>query len=267
MKKVNLIPNVKKLEITEGDFNLNSDCNIIISDERDLIPAQLLASSLRMSTGFHLPVIQAQDNGDNNICLSSKGVGKKDKNGFTDEEYSVDITKTNCSLMSNTVSGLFPAVQTLLQLFQDDVFSEEVVFSKWTIPCVQINDKPRFKWRGVHLDVARHFYDKDEVKRIIDLISLYKFNKLHLHLTDDQGWRIEIKRYPKLTKVGAKRESTLIGHGSSSPKRYDDITYEGYFTQKDIKEIVKYASERGIDIIPEIDMPGHMQAQFLPIQN
>lgn len=260
MKKISLIPIVNQLEITEGYFNLSNDCNIIIIEKRDLIPAQLLALSLRLSTGFKLPVIHSHEIGKNNICLSSKGIDEKDKFGLTDEEYSIDITKSSCRLIANTVSGLFPAVQTLLQLFPDDVFSEELVSRDWNISCVEINDKPRFKWRGVHLDVARHFYNKDEVKRIIDLISLYKFNKLHLHLTDDQGWRIEILRYPKLTEVGATRESTLIGHGASSPKRYDDIPYGGYFTQNDIKDIVSYASKRGIDIIPEIDMPGHMQA-------
>ena len=124
----------------------------------------------------------------------------------------------------------------------------------------RIQDKPKFQWRGLHLDVSRHFFNVQEVKRFIDLMALYKFNKFHWHLTDDQGWRIEIKKYPKLTSIGAFRDSTLLGHYSDLPRVYDGEEYGGFYTQEDVKEIVQYAKTKYIDVIPEIELPGHSRA-------
>jgi hexosaminidase len=128
------------------------------------------------------------------------------------------------------------------------------------LPCCIISDSPRLPWRGMHLDVSRHFFSKEDVLKFIDTIALYRMNKLHLHLTDDQGWRVEIKKYPKLTEIGSIRECTIKGHAGKAPRRYDNTPHGGFYTQEDIKEMVTYAKEREIDIIPEIDMPGHMQA-------
>lgn len=148
---------------------------------------------------------------------------------------------------------IFNGVVSLLQLIQ---FENEMPF----VTAAIVDDQPKFDWRGLHLDVSRHFYSVDEVKRFIDLMTLYKFNKFHWHLTDDQGWRIEIKKYPKLTEIGAFRDSTLIGHYSDSPRLYDGQKYDGFYTQEDIKEVIHYANKHFIEVIPEIELPGHSRA-------
>ena len=133
---------------------------------------------------------------------------------------------------------------------------------KWTIPAVTIVDRPRFSWRGMHLDVSRHFMPKEFVKKYIDLLALHKMNSFHWHLTDDQGWRIEIKKYPRLTSVGAWRSQTLVGKAQrdSTLDVYDHKPHGGFYTQDDVREIVEYARERFVRIVPEIEMPGHSQA-------
>ena len=129
--------------------------------------------------------------------------------------------------------------------------------SQWSLPSVEIEDAPRFEWRGFMLDEGRHFFGKDEIKRVIDMMAIYKMNRFHWHLTEDQGWRIEIKKYPKLTETGAWRNSKVLAYGDVKP---DGERYGGFYTQKDIKEIVAYAKKKFIEIIPEIDIPGHSQA-------
>jgi hexosaminidase len=151
-------------------------------------------------------------------------------------------------------AGVFYGCQTLLQLLSKT--SE----GKWQIPCVEIEDYPRFRWRGMHLDVCRHFMPAEFVKKYIDLLAMHKMNTLHWHLTDDQGWRIEIKKYPKLTEVGAWRDGTQVGHNSTAEKKYDGKRYGGFYTQEQIREIVAYAKARHVNIVPEIEMPGHCQA-------
>ncbi len=130
----------------------------------------------------------------------------------------------------------------------------------WTMPAVSISDYPRFEYRGMHLDVARHFFPVDFVKRYIDLLTLYKMNRFHWHLTEDQGWRIEIKKYPKLTEIGGFRSETLIGHYSNQPHQFDGQRYGGFYTQDEIRDIVAYAKSRFVTIVPEIEMPGHTTA-------
>ncbi len=160
-------------------------------------------------------------------------------------------------------AGAFYAIQTLRQLLPVEIFRQATVRGvAWTVPGVAIEDMPRFSWRGIHLDVARHFMPKEFVKKYIDLAALHKLNRFHWHLTDDQGWRIEIKQYPKLTEVGAWRSATIIGHpqGDSSTWRYDGQRHGGFYTQDDVREIVAYAQARFVTIVPEIEMPGHSQA-------
>ena len=152
-------------------------------------------------------------------------------------------------------------IQTLRQLLPTEIFSQKKIRNvDWKIPCVNITDSPRFGWRGAMLDVSRHFMPIEFVKKLLDLLALHKLNVFHWHLSDDQGWRIEIKKYPKLTSVGAWRKSTLVGHAFNRPRHYKDERYGGFYTQKEIKEVVEYARQRHITIVPEIDMPGHMQA-------
>lgn len=177
---------------------------------------------------------------------------------FVAEEYlpegynHIKIDEEGVDIFSTSESGLFYGAQSLIQLINQN---EQV-----RVPLLRITDFPRFEWRGLHLDVCRHFYPVEFVKRYIDLMARYKFNTFHWHLTEDQGWRIEIKKYPKLQEVAAYRKETLIGHYSNQPHQFDGERHGGYYTQEEIREVVAYAAERFVTIVPEIEMPGHSLA-------
>ena len=178
------------------------------------------------------------------------------------EGYTLNVTANGITIKAATKAGFFYAIQTLKQLLPRDLFGEELNSeAKWEIPFVTIADHPQFGHRGFMMDVARHFFDKEEVKKVLDIMALYKMNRLHWHLTDDQGWRIEIPEYPLLTEIGAVRSGSFTSPGDGS-KFFDDTEYGRglYFTQDDLREIVAYAAERNIEILPEIDLPGHMVA-------
>lgn len=178
------------------------------------------------------------------------------------EAYSLKISKKTVEVKAGGLNGFVYAIQTIKQMLPVEIFgSAEAEGIDWTLPCCRIEDAPRFGYRGMHLDVSRHFFDVNMVKRYLDIMEIHKLNTLHWHLTDDQGWRIEIKRYPKLTEVGSIRKKTVVGHVSHSDV-YDHTPYgEGfYYTQDQVKEIIEYAASKGITIIPEIDLPGHMLA-------
>jgi hexosaminidase len=170
------------------------------------------------------------------------------------EGYHLTITPHQV-LIAGKGAGLFYGIQTLIQLMPQD---KEASFS---LPCVQITDYPRFAYRGMMLDVCRHFFSVEMVKKYIDLMAAYKLNNFHWHLTDDQGWRIEIKKYPRLTQIASQRAQTVIGnYHDRTPQQYDNTPYGGYYTQDQIRDVVKYASDRYINIVPEIEMPGHSEA-------
>ena len=178
-----------------------------------------------------------------------------------DEAYSINIGPARIQIAYKTNRGGLYALQTLLQIFPIEMISnasKNNVGLIWDVPCVLIEDKPRFTHRGIMLDVSRHFFSVANVKRFIDVMSFYKFNVLHWHLTDDQGWRIEIKKYPKLTEVGSIRKQSMLGHYRD--QKFDGKPYQGFYTQDDIKDIVRYASSKQVTIIPEIEMPGHATA-------
>ncbi len=174
-----------------------------------------------------------------------------------EEGYALNVTDKGVELWAQRPSGIFYGLQTLRQLLPTSIYRSTKQEANWTLPQVQIHDYPRFPWRGLMLDVARHYQPVEDVKKFIDLLALHKMNVFHWHLTDDQGWRVEIKKYPRLTEVGSWRRETVIGRNSG---KYDGIPHGGYYTQEDLKEIVAYAAERHITIVPEIDMPGHMVA-------
>lgn len=179
------------------------------------------------------------------------------------EGYRLDVRPGVITISAAAPAGAFYATQTLRQLLPSSIFRAAMVANTaWTIPSVKIEDRPRFQWRGAHLDVSRHFMPKEFVKKYIDLLALQKMNRFHWHLTDDQGWRIEIKKYPRLTAVGAWREKTLVGHASNDTTHnvYDNKRHGGYYTQEDVREVVEYARERFVTVVPEIEMPGHSQA-------
>lgn len=175
---------------------------------------------------------------------------------LAEEEYSIAVSKINCIVRASSYNGFLYAVQTLKQLTSVSIFGEDPdPAEKFLFPCVKIQDKPRFGYRGMHLDCSRHFFSVEEVKKYLDIMALYKLNRFHWHLTDDQGWRVEIKKYPKLTEVGAFRNGTVIKKDWGSN---DGVRYGGYYTQEQMKDIVAYAGKLGIVVIPEIDLPGHM---------
>lgn len=180
-----------------------------------------------------------------------------------DEAYTLEVSSDKIKITSNkTAVGLFYGVQSLLQLMPAAIYDAGRGYEgKIEIPAIAIEDAPRFPHRGAMMDVGRNFLPKEEVLKFLDLMAFYKLNKFHFHLTDDQGWRIEIKKYPRLTEVGSYRKQTQIGHSDYYfPRRYDGKEKRGYYTQEEIKEIVKYASDRFITVIPEIEMPGHASA-------
>ena len=175
-----------------------------------------------------------------------------------DESYVLDIERRTVRVKASSLRGFVYAVQTIKQLLPAEIYGTQPAPSAdWVLPCVHIEDSPRFGYRGLHIDVARHFFDTDEMKKILDVMTLHKLNTLHWHLTDDQGWRIEIKKYPRLTEYGSIRKQTMIrkewGH-------YDGTPYGGFYTQDEIRDVVAYAAARGITVVPEIDLPGHMMA-------
>lgn len=178
---------------------------------------------------------------------------------IADEGYSLDIDPSKIIIKASSAAGFYYAVQSLKQLLPIAVYGDKKSDSveEWEVPCAHIDDAPRFSYRGMHLDVARHFFSVDEVKRYIDLLAMHKLNVFHWHLTDDQGWRIEIKKYPKLTEIGSIRKYTMV---EKNFDQYDNTPYGGYYTQEQIRDIVNYAKERFITIIPEVDLPGHMVA-------
>lgn len=203
--------------------------------------AALLGEYLQKETG-----LKNGTGGDIVFLLDTNAVKK-------DEAYHLLITTRNATITVRDTAGAFHAVQTLRQLWKQR--NGQVTFR-----ACEISDYPRFAYRGMHLDVSRHFFSVDFVKGYIDSLARYKFNTFHWHLTDDQGWRIEIKKYPNLQSVAAWRDETMTGHKKELPHRFDGIKYGGYYTQDEVREIVAYASSRGITVIPEIEMPGHAQA-------
>ena len=171
------------------------------------------------------------------------------------EEYILRINSNLITISASTENGAIFGFQSLNQLINLNLNNGVIKLKNQ-----EIKDSPRFKYRGMHLDVGRHMYPVDFIKKYIDGLAMLKFNNFHWHLTEDQGWRIEIEKYPKLNNIGSFRDSTLIGHYGDKPRQYDKSRYGGFYTKKEIKEIVKYANKRGINVIPEIEMPGHSQA-------
>jgi hexosaminidase len=240
--RFSIIPKPVALIPEEGRFQWNDNVTIHHTEEGK-------ASAVFLSDFFKTKNIQStltnNSESENQINFSIK-----QDSTLGAEGYSLSVNKEGASITANSGAGLFYGVQTLIQLISSD--GKEV-------PYVKIRDYPRFSYRGLHLDVSRHMFPTSFIKKYIDLLARHKLNRFHWHLTEDQGWRIEIKKYPKLQEIAAYRKETLIGHGAN-PKDYDGVKYGGYYTQDEIKEIVQYATERYVTIIPEIEMPGHSLA-------
>lgn len=256
-----LIPLPVRMETKQGQFVLNAETEVLYEPGRpsNKVAAETLADLLRPPTGLPLPVREGDGPTANTVFFGAIEYSED----MGEEGYRLSVTPdyARVAAPSPAGSGLFYGIQTLRQLLPPQALAKEPVTDReWTVPCVDIVDGPRFEWRGLMVDVARHFMPKQALKDFIDVMALHKFNRLHLHLTDDQGWRIEIKKYPKLTEVGAWREETLIGHAGKQPCEFDGTRHGGFYTHDDIRELVAYAEARHITIVPEIEMPGHAQA-------
>jgi hexosaminidase len=219
--------------------------------------ALLLADYLRPATGFALPVTESPAASLQLVCRQAADAAAGE---FPDESYTLVVSPSGIRAEAPYASGLARAIQTLRQLLPPASLGAAHRPGPWPVPAVRIADRPRFAWRGLHLDVARHFFGVADVCRFIDLLALHRGNRLHLHLTDDQGWRVESVRYPRLAEVASRRSMTLVGHDRERPRRYDDRPHGGFYTQGEVRELVAYAARRHVALLPEIDMPGHMQA-------
>ncbi|RZK42099.1 MAG: beta-N-acetylhexosaminidase [Pedobacter sp.] len=230
-----------------GSFVLDKTVVLVSNDLENARTADVLNAFIVSKGGFALREAKTVTAGQKSILLSSK-----DTKGIKNEGYTIQISGNQVKL-TGSGAGLFYAVQSLMQMMP------EKNQDKITLPTVEINDEPRFSYRGTHLDVARHFFPISFVKKYIDLLATYKMNNFHWHLTDDQGWRIEIKKYPKLTSIGGSRNGTIIGNFPGTGGT-DNESYKGYYTQDEIKEVVAYAATKYINVVPEIEMPGHASA-------
>lgn len=256
--ELNVIPRPVSVEVREGSFALRPQTEILVEPECPELRGvgQWLADFLRRATGFRLPVVSPRDRDAAGLAIVLRLASAETALG--EEGYRLTVAADSVTICAHRPAGVFYGAQTLRQLLPPEIESPRpAVGAEWSVPCVRIEDQPRFRWRGMHLDVARHFFDKDFVKRYIDYIATYKINVFHLYLTDDQGWRIEIKKFPRLTEVGAWRKGTRKHYFDG---RGDQQRHGGYFTQDDIREIVAYARQRFITVVPGISMPGHSQA-------
>ncbi len=210
-----------------------------------------LAAQLSKISGKESALVSAEE-------VGASGVQFRVDTTLSAEGYRLEVTSKGVNVAASTFAGFLYAVQSLKQLLPAAIYGQNPAPQvAWVVPAVVIEDAPRFAYRGMHLDVSRHFFDVEEVKRYLDVMALHKLNTFHWHLTDDQGWRIEIKRYPRLTSVGSMRKGTVI---QKEWDHYDNTPYGGFYTQDQIREVVRYAAERAITVIPEIDLPGHMLA-------
>ena len=245
----NLIPSPKQLTPLEGKFTFKQGMTISIEDAVFEPVATLLSQRCKTSAGLNLPVRQGK---------SARGIVFVANNSLANEAYRLSIASGKIEIQAKTGQGAFYALQSLLQLMPVHVYGNVQQNIQLTVPRCSIQDEPRFGYRGLMLDVGRHFFTLAEIKKYLDLMAMYKLNTFHWHLTEDQGWRIEIKKYPLLTKISSVRKESMLGHYNDD--KYDGKPYGGFYTQEQIKEVVAYAASKYITVIPEIEMPGHSQA-------
>lgn len=254
-KDITIIPKPANIEVKEGVFQFSKDTKIIASNTTQKEIATALMSKFKAATGWQ-PEFSNKKPKNNYIEF------KIDKN-LNREAYQLEVTSKSIVITAKENAGLIYGLETIRQLLPTAIESKNQVANvNWVIPNVSIKDEPRFQWRGLMLDLSRHFFDKNYVIQTIDRLAMLKMNVLHLHLVDDQGWRIEIKKYPKLTEIGAWRvnQENVIWNARLTVDPNEKGTYGGFLTQEELKEIVKYAANKNIQIIPEIEMPAHVSS-------
>ncbi len=254
-QSITVVPHPNEIQINKGTFE-PAGADFHYSAEFDCPAKDIInnfARQLSLATGKESSATEGR---------SSTGFVFIFNPDMPEEAYSLKISRKAVIVKASSLRGVNYAVQTIKQMLPVEIYGKTAAPDKeWALQCAEINDAPRFGYRGMHLDISRHFFDMDMVKKYLDIMEVHKLNKLHWHLTDDQGWRIEIKQYPELTQIGSIRKETIVGHIFNS-NQYDGTPYgEGcWFSQEQIKDIIAYAAAKGIDIIPEIDLPGHMLA-------
>lgn len=250
--KLALIPVPQELTAGTGCFTLTRNAAVTFDQSNEELKgiAAYLNEKIAPATGFELPI---EKHGKIEFKLT-------DDASLGEEGYRLKVKQSDILITANKPAGIFYGVQTLLQMLPPEIKSKTLQpqDKKWTIPCTEITDNPRFPWRGLMLDVSRHWFTKEEVMKYIDELAEYKMNVFHWHLTDDQGWRLEIKSLPRLTKVGAWR-APRVGQWWQRERQQpgEEATYGGFYTQEDVKEVLAYAAKRFVRVIPEIDVPGH----------
>jgi hexosaminidase len=245
-QEISIIPKPASLKKGVGVFNLSKSTALVVQDDGDLPAAEFLNAYLEQIYGFSLTVSKTP------AARSIRFYTKKFIKAPDTDGYTFEATAQGISVSGDTYAGTFHGMQTLIQLLP------VTKATTLKVPAVSIQDAPRFAYRGMHLDVSRHFFPLSFVKKYIDYIAMHKMNYFHWHLTDDQGWRIEIKKYPKLTTVGGWRNGTIIGRYPGTGN--DGLKYGGFYTQEEVKEVVAYAAARHVTVVPEIEMPGHASA-------
>ena len=251
-----IIPRPAAVEIKGGEFELDARTSIV-ADKALLRQARLLQSALAAPTGYHVPIVGRAAGHRIELRLARRLAW------LGPEGYELDVSAHRIAIRASAGSGAFYAIQTLLQLMPPEIFRRVPIGNaRWRVPCIVIEDAPRFSWRGLLIDVARHFLPKEFIFKMLDVMALYKLSVLQLHLTDDHGWRIEIKRYPLLTEVGARSDYSALEPAYQATRSRSQRP-GGYYTQDDIREMVRYAADRCITVVPEIEMPGHAGAAIL----
>lgn len=252
---LHLIPQPVEVQQGTGAYSLTKSTTIGYNMAEAKAIADMLARHLNRPTGFAYTT-KMGNSANIQLNLNASQDEKIGKEGYT-----LEATTKGITIAANQTAGLFYGMQTFLQLLPKEIESPNAIAAAWKVPVVKVTDYPRFGWRGLMLDVSRHFFPKEDVKTYIDEMARYKYNVFHWHLTDDNGWRIEIKSLPKLTEVGAWRVERAGHFGDRADVKPDEkATYGGFYTQADIREIVQYAAERNVTIVPEIDVPGHSMA-------
>jgi hexosaminidase len=257
-KPIAIIPQPVNMVKSAGQFSMPATVTIGASSSAEVAPVTAyLKRKISAATGKSVFLL-----GSTSFTTIKLVLNPTENTAIGKEGYQLNVTPKGIVIKANAAAGLFYGVQTLVQLLPKEIESKTAVKGvKWTIPCVKITDYPRFAWRGLMFDVSRHFFTVPEVKQYIDAMVRYKYNLLHLHLADDEGWRIEIKSLPRLTQVGAFNAKRVGYFGTfATPPADEPRTYGGFYTQDDIRELVKYAQERFVNILPEIDVPGHSLA-------
>lgn len=252
-ENISIIPLPAHLQVLEGEFKINTGTAFFNKTGRADFEGTIkyFNDVFSAASGFRLS--SAENGGENTIIIEEDAA-------LAPEAYRLTVNSNNITIASSSAAGVFYAVQTMFQLLPPQVYSGKVSETEWILPAVSVEDAPRFKYRGMHLDVSRHFFPKEFVKKYIDFLAFYKLNRFHWHLVDDQGWRIEIKKYPRLTEVGAWRvdRSNISWRDRERQKEGEETTYGGFYTQEEIKEVVAYAKARHIEVLPEIEMPAHV---------